>query len=233
MTVSWWPVVWVDVLGSAVTLLIAVRCAMLAWQWAKGRREDTFRHYILLLTFAVMLFAVSRSFGHLVKQLLLVSGRTASWQAIAPYSGAVNTATFVVIFAFGIYFHRQHIIHQQLEEYKSNLEAQVQKRTAQLAAATLELEQEIRVRKHSEGLRVQLIGELQNALNSVKLLKGMLPICSSCKKIRDDQGYWNQIEQYIREHSEVEFTHGICPECMEKLYPELMTRIDNKKNGSS
>lgn len=60
---------------------------------------------------------------------------------------------------------------------------------------------------------------LQVALCKVKLLSGMLPICSSCKKIRDDKGYWNQIEEYIRQHSEVEFTHSMCEECAEKLYP--------------
>ena len=63
--------------------------------------------------------------------------------------------------------------------------------------------------------------ELQMALNKVKTLSGMLPICASCKKIRDDKGYWNQIESYVRDHSEAEFTHGICPECSDRLYPEL------------
>jgi len=59
------------------------------------------------------------------------------------------------------------------------------------------------------------------ALNHIKQLQGMLPICSVCKKIRDDKGYWNHIESYISSHSEVEFSHGICPECAQKLYPEL------------
>lgn len=62
--------------------------------------------------------------------------------------------------------------------------------------------------------------ELLNALAEVKKLSGLIPICSSCKKIRDDKGFWNQIEIYIRDHSEAEFTHGICPECVEKLYPD-------------
>lgn len=70
------------------------------------------------------------------------------------------------------------------------------------------------------------IETLQDALNNVKLLSGLLPICASCKKIRDDKGYWNQIESYIREHSEAEFSHGLCPECAKRLYPE----IDFKNN---
>ena len=63
--------------------------------------------------------------------------------------------------------------------------------------------------------------ELERTLNEVKILRGLLPICSSCKKIRDDKGYWNQIEEYIEERSEAEFSHGICPACAKELYPDL------------
>lgn len=71
------------------------------------------------------------------------------------------------------------------------------------------------------GEREKLIGELQNALQEVKTLTGLLPICASCKKIRNDQGYWERIERYIGERSSVQFSHGICPECAQKLYPDL------------
>lgn len=77
--------------------------------------------------------------------------------------------------------------------------------------------------------RRRLIHDLQNALNEVKQLSGLLPICASCKKIRDDKGYWNQIETYISAHSEAQFTHGICPECAKKLYPEEYDRIFGKE----
>ena len=63
--------------------------------------------------------------------------------------------------------------------------------------------------------------ELSSALSKVKILGGMLPICANCKKIRDDQGYYQQIEHYITEHSEAEFTHGICPDCAKELYPDI------------
>lgn len=63
--------------------------------------------------------------------------------------------------------------------------------------------------------------DLEEALDQVKALKGMLPICASCKKIRKDDGYWQQIESYIRDHSEAEFSHSICPECAKRLYPDL------------
>ncbi len=63
--------------------------------------------------------------------------------------------------------------------------------------------------------------ELQKALSEIKELSGLLPICSSCKKIRNDNGYWEQIEGYIRDHSKAEFSHSICPDCAKKLYPEF------------
>ncbi len=75
-------------------------------------------------------------------------------------------------------------------------------------------------RRLAEEAREKLIGELEDALEKIKKLSGMLPICASCKNIRDDEGYWQRIEQYISEHSEAIFTHGICPECIKKLYPK-------------
>jgi AmiR/NasT family two-component response regulator len=78
----------------------------------------------------------------------------------------------------------------------------------------------------------RLNAELQDALAKVKMLSGMLPICASCKKIRDDQGYWQQVEVYIRDHSEAELSHGICPECMEILYPrESYPYLYRKEQG--
>ena len=76
-------------------------------------------------------------------------------------------------------------------------------------------------RKKMEAEREKLIGELKKAISEVKQLSGLLPICASCKKIRNDKGYWEQIEVYIQDHSETEFSHGICPECEKKLYPEF------------
>ncbi|MBA4390530.1 MAG: hypothetical protein C0399_06300 [Syntrophus sp. (in: bacteria)] len=75
-------------------------------------------------------------------------------------------------------------------------------------------------RKRAEEEREGLILKLREALSQVKALSGLLPICASCKKIRNDKGYWEQMEVYIRDHSEADFTHGICPECVQKLYPE-------------
>lgn len=71
-------------------------------------------------------------------------------------------------------------------------------------------------------LRLRTAAVLAETLANVKQLSGLLPICASCKKIRDDQGYWSQIEEYVRDHSEADFSHGICPDCARRLYPDLM-----------
>jgi PAS domain S-box-containing protein len=84
---------------------------------------------------------------------------------------------------------------------------------------------DITVRKQNEAERDVLIHDLQEALANVKSLSGLLPICASCKKIRDDQGYWSQVESYIQKHSDATFTHGMCPDCLKKWYPDLV------KNG--
>lgn len=84
-------------------------------------------------------------------------------------------------------------------------------------AAQETLEEQVRMRT----------SELRHALEEVKTLSGLLPICSSCKKIRDDQGYWQSVEHYVQAHSSATFTHGICPECFKKVYPEYEYPTDN------
>jgi PAS domain S-box-containing protein len=91
---------------------------------------------------------------------------------------------------------------------------------------------DITARKHAEMQKEQVIADLRQALQNVKLLSGLLPICASCKKIRDDKGYWNQIEAYIRDHSEAKFSHGICPDCQKTLYAEFCEDVDAKAPGS-
>lgn len=79
--------------------------------------------------------------------------------------------------------------------------------------------------KLAEQENERLINELKEAFAKVQTLSGLLPICSSCKKIRDDKGYWKQIEFYISEHSQAEFSHGICPDCIKKNYPDLADKV--------
>jgi hypothetical protein len=87
---------------------------------------------------------------------------------------------------------------------------------------------DITKRKQGEADREKLTHKLEDALAKVKTLSGMLTICASCKKIRNDEGYWNHIEKYICEHSEGNFSHGICHECAQKLYPDIFKRGDKE-----
>lgn len=84
-------------------------------------------------------------------------------------------------------------------------------------------------RSRAEDDREKLIEDLRVALDNVKTLRGLIPICASCKRIRDDSGYWGQIEAYIARHSDAEFSHGICPECAEKLYPGKRVKKPERK----
>lgn len=91
----------------------------------------------------------------------------------------------------------------------------------ELAAIALQNSRNLDERIAAEQQREKVILDLNKALSEVKKLSGLLPICSHCKKIRDDKGYWNQIESYIHEHSDAVFSHGICQECAKKHYPDL------------
>jgi CheY-like chemotaxis protein len=112
-------------------------------------------------------------------------------------------------------------LHQQSRRRMEELESRVAERTAELAKTNAALQAENTARKQTVVERDHLIQALQKALANVKALSGLLPICAGCKKIRDDKGYWSQVECYIQEHSEAKFTHGLCPDCIKKWYPEL------------
>ncbi|GAB4341353.1 MAG: hypothetical protein Kow0089_15640 [Desulfobulbaceae bacterium] len=159
MILSWTPVTVVDIAGSLLTLLVACGCAVIAGRRKSERPDDTFSDYILLLTLTFVFFAVSRSFGHLVKQLLFFSRHDALWLQIAPYSGAINTATFIVIAAFGFSFQRFQTIHLALTAYKDNLEEMVADRTR-------ELELENRQREKAEHQLRESNATLENIFQS-------------------------------------------------------------------
>ncbi len=97
------------------------------------------------------------------------------------------------------------------------------------ATGVVEYIRNITTRKTAEAEKEKLILRLQNALDEIKTLRGILPVCCYCKNIRDDKGYWDQIESYISKHSEATFSHGICPACMKKHHPELYKSDQYKK----
>ncbi len=97
----------------------------------------------------------------------------------------------------------------------------LQKEKFQVMELNAQLALDIEQRKLTEKEKELLIRKLQKALNEVKTLSGLIPICAQCKKVRDDKGYWSQIESYIHDHSNADFSHSICPDCVKKLYPEM------------
>ncbi|MGE5340328.1 MAG: response regulator [Candidatus Omnitrophota bacterium] len=89
----------------------------------------------------------------------------------------------------------------------------------------LRLKEEIDQRKAHERQLEKTVQKLQKAVSEIHTLTGLLPICSNCKKIRNDKGYWEQVESYVSERTSVEFTHGLCPDCIKSLYPEIAHRV--------
>ncbi len=123
MTLPWLPVVLVDVLGSASALILAAACVFSARRLVARRPADSFLHYLYFLTLAIAIFACSRSVGHLVKQGLLHAGLADLWRQIAPFSGAANTATFIMIFGFSLYFDRQRRLKHEIDRAGHDLAA--------------------------------------------------------------------------------------------------------------
>ncbi len=140
VTISWSHVILVDIFGSVWTLILAFWCVVLARRRTLQKPDSTFRHYVFLLTIAIAFFAISRSFGHLVKQLLLMNDMESVWRVMSPYCGASNTVAFVIIFAFGLYFQRFQKVHLEIEDYRNSLEEMVSLRTEELKETNITLE---------------------------------------------------------------------------------------------
>jgi two-component system sensor histidine kinase/response regulator len=122
-------------------------------------------------------------------------------------------------------------LRRQVEEQKvalarhaEELEETVQERTRELEEANTALAQANDAKDELIKVRDQALADLQKAFAEIKTLTGLLPVCAWCKKVRDDKGYWSQIEVYIRDHSQAEVTHGICPECQEALLMKMSVR---------
>ncbi len=159
---------------------------------------------------------VARNLGYEVEDLL-----GANIQDILPPEFEPEFATYLQAlqrdgFAQGLMQVQTRSGEKRIWEYKNNLRS---KGVAEPVVRGMAQDVTERLEKAKE--RERLIKELQEALDQVTTLKGFIPICANCKKIRDDQGFWNQIESYIQQHSDARFSHGICPECVKKLYPEL------------
>jgi len=153
--------------------------------------------------------------------ILFASGAFAGQpEYLSIMKGTLVSRFIVSVFAFPfLYGYLQWQSSKQGIEIENRPVLAILKQVADIEVRLSLAHQEIEARKEAEMERDRVIGELKQALSEVKTLRGFLPICANCKKIRDDRGYWNRIEAYIEEHSDAQFSHGICPECARKLYP--------------
>lgn len=160
------------------------------------------------LTFMVIAWQIS--VGHIVITASLMESPVPTKMDIMTFglmflmiTGVVVSAVAAVMREFEIAWHRERHAMGLVQKERDHLELRVIQRTKELQDKNV---------------------CLQTALEDIKTLKGMFPICAQCKKIRDDKGFWKQIESYLGEHTEAEFSHGICPECAQKLYPEILNK---------
>jgi hypothetical protein len=109
-------------------------------------------------------------------------------------------------------------VRDELKQMNENLEQRIAERTAELSI-------EVAERQRYGAERDKVITELEVALAKINTLTGLLPTCASCKKIKNKEGHWIQMENYIQEHSNAKFTHGLCPDCVKNLYPEIYEEI--------
>ncbi len=200
--------------ASVATTLVDLVFLAISWEFLGRERWHMFlwlRVFITLL--GVMWLDV----------ILFATGAFApSPEYLAIIKGSLLSRLIMSIFAcpfLWIYFRRQNRIQGIRIENRPVLA--ILKQVAEIRKELTLAQQEIERRKALEKERKKLIGKLQQALSEIKTLQGFLPICASCKKIRDDEGYWQQIEKYVEDRSDARFSHGICPECARKLYPEF------------
>jgi len=153
--------------------------------------------------------------------ILFASGAFAGQpEYLSIMKGTLVSRFIVSLFAFPfLYGYLQWQSSKQGIEIENRPVLAILKQVADIEVRLSLAHQEIEARKKAEMERDRVIEELKQALSEVKTLRGFLPICANCKKIRDDSGYWTRIEAYIEEHSDAQFSHGICPECAKKLYP--------------
>ena len=135
----------------------------------------------------------------------------------------VGYLTGFVLLAYGLWKWLPTIV--ELSETREALKQANDTLEEKVASRTKELCDEIEVRQQTEETNKALIAELEHSLSEIKELQGILPICSYCKQIRDDDGYWQQLETYISQNSLAKFTHGICPNCIEQHHPDIADAV--------
>lgn len=208
-------------------LLPAVRRGerLRARELASGIQEQRYNRYVEQIENTVAILRLE------IEELEQITGLKV--RRMLAFTAAAAGAAFLVILFFAVMIGKSVIgplmkLTRAAEAFglgEMNLQAPVTSND-EVGTLTKVFNLMIEKRKRIEDEREQLILELRDALKKVKTLSGLLPVCSSCKKVRDDNGYWSQIDAYIAEHSEAEISHGLCPDCAQKLYPEFWKKIN-------
>lgn len=167
-----------------------------------------------LVTVTLAVFALLLSPGNGFPNIDVALNRFLAWSLWTLLWSAATAMAAAILFK-GL---AQAVLDEQ--NLRNSLERIVQQRTRVLDETNARLNRENARRKTVELEKEQKIIELQKALSEIRTLQGLLPICSACKRVRNDAGYWQGIESYLHTHTMAELTHGICPDCMHKLYPE-------------
>ena len=200
--------------ASVITTLVDLVFLAIAWEFLG---KPSLRMHLWLRTFITLLGVMW------LDVLLFTAGAFAGSPAyFSIMKGTLINRFIISIFSFPFlygYLHYQSI--KRGVEIENRPVLAIFKQVAEIKIELSQARQEIERRKEAEQDRDRVIRKLQKTLSEVKTLRGFLPICSNCKRIRDDKGYWNRLELYIQSHSEAEFSHSICPECAKVHYPDL------------
>lgn len=217
--------------AGVILLIIGTAAATAICLKVSGINDEAVFAYVLIIlasgyllgrriafAFTVVSIAAIWWIAYLQKNALIIADISDPYQV-------TRDLTVVLIMVFFIVFFLVKTIDKTLKKFKSELSERIRIESEREKLIT-QLSEEINERKRAEEGRERLITELKTAFAEVKTLRGIIPICSNCKKIRDDEGYWQQVEEYIQERSEAAFSHGLCHECAEELYPQVETEYD-------
>lgn len=211
----------------ATGLLIA---SVLYWQvfpacFVEGEGLTAFKiaaEYLVCLILAASLYFLQRNrerLGPKVYGLL-------RWSIVCTIVSELCFTLYLDNYGFsnmvGHYFKLVSFLFIYLAIVKTGIEQPIHLIFRDLNRLNIKLNREVEARTRAERENEELIAALRHALDEIKTLKGILPICMHCNRIRDDQGGWNRLEKFIQEHSEAEFSHGVCPDCLSRHYPDLL-----------
>jgi hypothetical protein len=177
---------------------------------------------IVFISFVLQCIAVFYSF-----RLIAITGHTRAWLLLSLGIGTMAARRFITL----VTIMSAPPVHYGAVNYSFEIIGILG--SAMMVGGVVAIKPIFTMIKNAEEEQRALTNSLQSALANIKILKKLLPICANCKKIRDDSGYWQQIETYISENSGTMFSHGICPDCAKKLYPEFSKDIQKVINGKT